>query len=79
MAQEKKCSVCDKPKEKVYPYPSVTGQEIFACRSCISSGYQPRWAIILGARYYGRDAVWELVEKKKYHGKDITAQELGNE
>lgn len=78
MAQSKKCSVCDQPKDKVFPYESVTGQEILACRSCMASGYQPRWAIILGAQYYGRDHVWNLIEKRKYHGKDITAQELGN-
>jgi hypothetical protein len=73
------CAICNKPKDKVIPTASLLGSEIFACRTCITQGYQPRWAIIIAARTYGRAAVWQYIEKDKYYGDKITAKELGNE
>lgn len=74
-----KCAICGKPKENLVPTQSLLGQQIFACRMCVSQGYQPRWAIIVAARTNGRESVWQYVEKEKYFGKPITAKELGNE
>jgi hypothetical protein len=37
---------------------------------------EPRWTIILAARQYGSEKVRDFVVKRRYHGKDITANEI---
>ena len=49
---------------------------LLMCETCISSKYEPRWAVVIAGRQYGADLVKEFVMKKRYCGNDITASEL---
>lgn len=46
------------------------------CESCISSKFEPRWAIILSGRQNGADSVREFILKRRYVGDEISASEL---
>ena len=46
------------------------------CETCISSGYEPRWAIVIAGRQGGSDLVKDYVLNKKYIGEEIVASEL---
>lgn len=46
------------------------------CETCISAGYEPRWAIVIAGRQSGSDLVKDYVLNKKYIGEEIVASEL---
>lgn len=46
------------------------------CESCITSKFEPRWAIILAGRQFGPDIVRDYILKKRYIGEEISASEL---
>jgi hypothetical protein len=46
------------------------------CDSCIEAKMEPRWTIILAGRQLGSDKVRDFIVKRRYHGKDITANEI---
>ena len=73
-----RCSSCDKAKAELFPRKSslLRGISIFMCRSCLDSGLEPRWIIILAGRREGTDYVRDFVVKSKYIGAPIRAEEL---
>ena len=72
------CYSCSKSRFKISAKKSVLikGINLLLCEQCISSGYEPRWAIILAGRQYGSELVKEYVLKHKYYGEEISATEL---
>jgi len=46
------------------------------CETCITSKYEPRWAVIIAGRQFGPDSVRDFVLKRRYVGEEITASEL---
>lgn len=46
------------------------------CQTCIDSGYEPRWVIILAARSNGTDSVKNYIINKRYVGQTITGIEI---
>ena len=46
------------------------------CESCITSKFEPRWAIILAGRQNGPDYVRDYILKRRYIGSEISASEL---
>ena len=75
------CHICDKQKDKLIPKDSalLPGNRLFVCATCNRSGYEPRWIIIMAGRQFGRDTVWDYIDKRKYLGDEISAKDLGNE
>jgi hypothetical protein len=46
------------------------------CDACIEGKYEPRWSIILAGRQFGSEKVRDYIVKRRYYGKDITANEI---
>lgn len=77
MSEKINCYSCNKNKHKLYVRKSaVLSINLMLCESCISSKYEPRWAIVLAGRSNGSDHVREFIIKKRYIGEDIAASEL---
>ena len=72
------CYSCGKQKATLHPKKSdiIKGVTVLMCQSCIDSGYEPRWIVILGGRQNGPASVKEYVSKRKYFGTEILAHEL---
>ena len=73
-----RCSSCDKPKANLYPRKSslMRGSALYLCQECIDRKLEPRWIIILVGRRDGVDSVREYIQKGRYCGKKILAEEL---
>jgi hypothetical protein len=73
-----KCSSCDKQKSELFPRDSVllSGIQLYLCRSCIDSKFEPRWTIILASHQNGTDYVKPYISKNLYVGRKILAEEL---
>ena len=71
------CYSCNKTKNKLSVKKSSLFQiNLLMCETCVSSKFEPRWAIILAGRQFGSDAVREFILKKRYVGDEISASEL---
>lgn len=71
------CYSCNKTKNKLSVKKSSLFQiNLLMCETCVSSKFEPRWAIILAGRQFGADAVREFILKKRYVGDEISASEL---
>ncbi len=71
------CYSCNKTKNKLSVKKSALFQiNLLMCETCVSSKFEPRWAIILAGRQFGADAVREFILKKRYVGDEISASEL---
>lgn len=71
------CYSCNKTKNKLSVKRSSLFQiNLLMCESCISSKFEPRWAIILSGRQNGADSVREFILKRRYVGDEISASEL---
>ena len=71
------CYSCNKTKNKLNVKRSALFPiNLLMCEACISSKYEPRWAIILSGRQNGADSVREFILKKRYVGDEISASEL---
>jgi protein-arginine kinase activator protein McsA len=71
------CNSCDKQKATLKLVKSkLLGVPLYMCESCIKSGYEPRYVIILAGRSMGSDAVKNYILKRKYFGRDITFAEI---
>ena len=71
------CYSCNKTKNKLSVRKSVLFQiNLLMCETCISSKFEPRWAVILAGRQFGSDAVRDFILKKRYVGDEISASEL---
>lgn len=71
------CYSCGKQKHRLTPIRSALFDiNLIMCDSCIEGKYEPRWTIILGGRQYGPEKVRDYIVKRRYHGKDITANEI---
>ena len=46
------------------------------CQTCLDSKYEPRWIIILAGRQNDPSHVRDFIVKRRYLGKEITANEL---
>lgn len=71
------CYSCNKTKNKLSVKKSSLFQiNLLMCETCVSSKFEPRWAIILAGRQFGPDAVRDFILKKRYVGDEISASEL---
>jgi hypothetical protein len=71
------CYSCNKTKNKLSVKKSALFQiNLLMCETCVSSKFEPRWAIILAGRQFGSDAVRDFILKKRYVGDEISASEL---
>lgn len=71
------CYSCNKTKNKLnVKRSSLFPINLLMCETCITSKYEPRWAIILSGRQNGADSVREFILKKRYVGDEISASEL---
>jgi hypothetical protein len=72
------CYSCNKQKNELTPVDSkiIKGAKLLMCLTCIESGFEPKWAIIMGGRKFGPDYVKDYVLKRKYVGREILATEL---
>ena len=71
------CYSCNKTKNKLSVKKSSLFQiNLLMCETCVSSKFEPRWAIILAGRQFGSDSVREFILKKRYVGDEISASEL---
>lgn len=72
------CDCCGEPKNECIPHDSklLPGTVFIMCRSCISSGFEPRWAIIVAGRSYGHERVRKTILSHRYLGEDITYKEI---
>jgi hypothetical protein len=71
------CYSCNKSKNKLNVKKStVLPINLFMCETCITSKYEPRWAVIIAGRQFGPDSVRDFVLKRRYVGEEITASEL---
>ena len=71
------CYSCNKSKNQLsVKKSSLISINLLLCETCISSRFEPRWVVILAGRQYGADSVKDLIVKKRYLGKEISASEL---
>jgi hypothetical protein len=71
------CYSCNKTKNKLSVKKSTLFQiNLLMCETCVSSKFEPRWAVILAGRQFGSDAVRDFILKKRYVGEEISASEL---
>ncbi len=71
------CYSCNKTKNKLSVKKSTLFQiNLLMCETCVSSKFEPRWAVILAGRQFGSDVVRDFILKKRYVGEDISASEL---
>ena len=71
------CYSCNKTKNKLnVKRSSLFEINLLLCETCITSRFEPRWAIILAGRQFGAEAVREFILKKRYTGNEISASEL---
>ncbi len=71
------CYSCGKQKHRLTPIKSALFDiNLIMCDSCINDKFEPRWTIILAGRQNGPEKVREYIVKRRYHGKDITANEI---
>lgn len=72
------CQSCEKPKNQLFSKNSniISDIGLVMCQSCIDSKYEPRWIIILAGRSNGPEYVREYISKRRYVGREITANEL---
>lgn len=74
-----KCQSCEKEKDSLVLVRSkvVTSLDLKLCPACKFEGYEPRWAIVLGARSdLNLDVVKNLVAKRLYIGDEIRLVEV---
>jgi hypothetical protein len=71
------CYSCSKSKNQLsVKKSSLISINLLLCETCISSRFEPRWVVILAGRQYGADLVKDVIVKKRYLGKEISASEL---
>jgi hypothetical protein len=71
------CYSCSKSKNQLsVKKSSLISINLLLCETCISSRFEPRWVVILAGRQYGADSVKDVIVKKRYLGKEISASEL---
>jgi hypothetical protein len=72
------CSCCGKQKSQIHAKKSdiIKGVTVMMCQSCIDSGFEPRWTVVLGGRKDGPDSIRDYITKHRYVGAEITAHEL---
>ncbi len=71
------CYSCGKQKHRLTPVKSnLFDINLIMCDACIEGKYEPRWSIILAGRQFGSEKVRDYIVKRRYHGKDITANEI---
>jgi len=71
------CYSCNKSKSKLNVKKSVLFDiNLLMCESCIESGFEPRWVVILSGRQNGSESVKNIILKRKYLGDEISASEL---
>lgn len=72
-----KCQGCGTSKETLRIVPSKLMRTKWnMCESCITQGFEPRWAIILTGRSEGMETIIEYIRKHKYVGDEITAKDI---
>ena len=72
------CQSCEKSKNQLFSKNSniISDIGLVLCQSCIDAKYEPRWIIILAGRSKGPESVKDYISKRRYVGKEITANEL---
>lgn len=73
------CSVCDSQRQTLKRVKSrlLPGVPMFVCSDCVEAKREPRHYIIIIARQEGITSprVADLIKKRRYVGKEITAAE----
>lgn len=72
------CFSCGKQKNELLPKKSdiINGVTLLMCQLCLDSKFEPRWTVILGGRQQGAESVRDYIIKRRYVGRDISAEEL---
>lgn len=71
------CYSCSKSKNQLnVKKSSLISINLLLCETCINSKFEPRWVVILAGRQYGAELVKDVIVKKRYLGKEISASEL---
>ncbi len=72
------CYSCSIARNKINAVKSnlIPGINLMLCETCLASGYEPRWAIVIAGRQSGSELVKDYVLNKKYIGEEIVASEL---
>lgn len=73
------CNSCSMPKATLEKRKSkITNMDIFICRTCIDSGYEPRHLLIIGYRSGDniRKKAIGLIEERLYVGETIALTEV---
>lgn len=72
------CYSCSKQRAELFARKSalISGVNLLMCQSCIDNKFEPRWTIILSARKFGADHVRDYIVKRRYVGREISANEL---
>jgi hypothetical protein len=71
------CQSCSQQKEKLYVKSSklITNVKITICKSCDEKEYEPRYLVTIALHQFGLRAVKHHIERKLYHGDEITLAE----
>jgi NMD protein affecting ribosome stability and mRNA decay len=72
------CYSCSIARNKINAVKSklIPSINLMLCETCLTSGYEPRWAIVIAGRQSGSELVKDYVLNKKYIGEEIVASEL---
>jgi NMD protein affecting ribosome stability and mRNA decay len=72
------CYSCSIARNKINAVKSslIPSINLMLCETCLASGYEPRWAIVIAGRQSGSELVKDYVLNKKYIGEEIVASEL---
>jgi|LauGreDrversion4_2_1035121.scaffolds.fasta_scaffold284811_1 hypothetical protein len=72
------CYSCSIARNKINAVKSnlIPTINLMLCETCLASGYEPRWAIVIAGRQSGSELVKDYVLNKKYIGEEIVASEL---
>lgn len=73
------CQSCGQPKNELHPKSSqlIKTMTLILCNSCIESGLEPRYMIILAIRSLGASTkASKLISQRKYIGPDILASDI---
>jgi hypothetical protein len=76
---ELSCTVCRKHKQNLRPRKSkLLDMAMFLCNDCFDKKLEPRFAVVIVARdpLQGLPVVADHLRNHRYHGDEITADEL---
>lgn len=78
MKNNLRCSSCDEPRYelKIRKSRLISSQTFYACNTCSTKRFEPRWIVIMAARRYGAEYVSDYLRPKRYVGEEIMLSEI---